>query len=154
MILGWREWVGLPSLKIPAIEAKIDTGARSSSLHTSSYEIFTQDGTNWVDYTLHPVPERPDVEIVGRALLLDRRAVKDSGGHEEERPFIESEIAIGAMTWTIELSLTNRENMKYRMLLGRTGMRGRALVNCEKFHLSGLTDRSAEKLYPLPPDIS
>lgn len=154
MILGWREWLALPTLDIPAIEAKIDTGARSSSLHTSSYEFVFKDGVEYVDYIIHPVPDRPDIEITGHAPLVDKRVVKDSGGHEEDRPFIMSDVTISGKTWPIELSLTNRENMKYRMLLGRTGMKGRALVDCEKFHLSGPVSKAALKLYPKPPQQS
>ncbi len=128
-VLGWREWVALPELNIPAIKVKVDTGARSSALHTHDYEIFEGENGDRVRFHLHPLRHHPEVEIEGEALIIDYRVVRDSGGHEEKRPFIQTQIQIGPHRWTIDLSLTNRENMKFRMLLGRASISSRFLVD-------------------------
>ena len=129
-LLGWREWLSIPELGIARIKAKIDTGARSSCLHTRGLEVYTADsGERRVRFSVHPLPKRPSVEAVCDVPLLASRTVRDSGGHEEERPFIRIPVTLGPHTWEVEFSLTSRDNMKFRMLLGRTAMKGRFLVN-------------------------
>ncbi len=134
--VGWREWVALPEISIPRIKAKIDTGARTSCLHTASYEIFQKDDQDWVRFTIHPIKSHHEVENHVEAPVTDYRIVKDSGGHEERRPFIKTTLAFPNTSWEIEISLSNRENMKFRMLLGRTSMRNRILVDCAKSYLT------------------
>jgi len=135
LTVGWREWVSLPEMKIPFIKAKIDTGARTSSLHTAEHEVFQKGGQDWVRFTVHPLKKNSEVETHTEASVSDYRVVRDSGGHEERRPFIKSLLKIGNETWEIEMSLCNRENMKFRMLLGRTALKGRVLVDCSQSYL-------------------
>lgn len=136
LTVGWREWVELPDLGVPNIKAKIDSGARTSCLHTSDYQIFQKDGADWVSFTLHPIKNHQEIENRAEAPVCDYRTVRDSGGHEEKRPFIKTMLKIGDLNWPIEVSLSNRESMKFRMLLGRTTMSRRILIDCSKSYLT------------------
>lgn len=124
LIIGWREWLSLPALRIPAIKAKIDTGARTSALHAFYVEPFDKNGITMVRFGVHPLQKRLDLEIACEAPVKDHRLVSDSGGHREMRYVIETEMRLGALTRRIEMTLTNRDNMTFRMLLGRTAMAG------------------------------
>ncbi|GEM_PF-601578 len=129
-IIGWREWLSIPELGIPRIKAKVDTGARTSCLHTCGLELYTGPrGEERVRFKVHPLQRKPDYSVECDCPLLNQRQVKDSGGHEEVRPFIRIPVTLGNVTWEVEFSLTNRDNMKFRMLLGRTAMNGRFLVS-------------------------
>lgn len=145
VLIGWREWLALPDIGIPGIKAKIDTGARSSALHTHDYEVEEVDGQPWVRFHLHPLVHRPDVELRCRAEVVAFREVKDSGGHVEQRPFIRTHVVMAGIEWPVLLSLTNRESMKFRMLLGRTAMAGRFAVDAG---LSYVVSRSLSQVYP------
>ncbi len=129
LIVGWREMLSLPNLGIDKIKAKIDTGARTSCLHAFKVESFHKGDTLWVRFWIHPIQHNSDVEVVCEAKVMDERTVRDSGGHEESRYVIESEVNIGGQQWPIEITLTNRENMAFRMLLGRTAMNNRIVVD-------------------------
>ncbi len=129
MLVGWREIVSLPSLGISTIKAKVDTGARTSCLHTFKLETFEQDDQLWVRFWMHPLQNNEQEIVVCEAPVVDQRIVRDSGGHEETRFVIQSDITIGDHTWNIELTLTNRENMLFRMLLGRTAMHKKIIVD-------------------------
>lgn len=135
--VGWREWVSLPELGIEHIKAKIDTGARTSALHAFSVRAFTKHGKKMVRFQIHPYQRRNDVVVECVAPVLDKRWVTDSGGHRERRYVIESSVKLGDLVWPIELTLTNRENMKFRMLLGRTAMKGKITVNPGRSYLVG-----------------
>lgn len=128
-IIGWREWIALPSLNIPKIKAKIDTGARTSALHAFSLRPFSEDGKNKIQFDIHPFQHDVNEIINCVADVVDRRLVTDSGGHEEERYVIETMVTIAGQTWPIEITLTERENMLFRMLLGRSALRKRFIVN-------------------------
>ena len=127
LVLGWEEWVALPDLGLPALKAKVDTGAKSSALHAFAIEPFGRAERPRVRFGVHPIPERPDIEVTCSSDVLDRRQFTSSNGETESRFVIASKISIGGRAnpvreWPIELSLTNREQMSYRMLLGRQGI--------------------------------
>jgi len=127
--IGWREWISLPGLNIDKIKAKIDTGARTSALHAFSLKPFTENGKNKIRFEIHPLQHDTHQAIICIADVVDKRAVTDSGGHEEERYVIQTPITIAGQTWPIEITLTERENMLFRMLLGRSALRKRFIVN-------------------------
>jgi len=129
LTVGWREMLSLPNLGIDKIKAKIDTGARTSCLHAFKVESFHKGDTLWVRFWIHPIQHNSEFEVVCEAKVMDERTVRDSGGHEESRYVIESEVNIGGQQWPIEITLTNRENMAFRMLLGRTAMNNRIVVD-------------------------
>ena len=135
--IGWREWLSLPELGVEHIKAKIDTGARTSALHAFSVRAFTKHGRKMVRFKIHPYQRRKDIVVECVAPVLDRRMVTDSGGHREQRYVIESLVKLGEQVWPIELTLTNRETMKFRMLLGRTAMKGKFIVNPGRSYLVG-----------------
>jgi hypothetical protein len=145
MTLGWREWLVLPELGIPAIKAKLDTGARTSSLHTFSIESFRSHGRPKVRFGIHPLQKRRDVELFCVADVVDRRVVSDSGGHRELRYVISTPVQLGDTTWPVEITLTNRDTMRFRMLIGRSAMRDRLIVDPDRSYLTG---RSLARSYP------
>lgn len=146
--VGWREWLGLPELGIPAIKAKIDTGARSSALHAASLELFERDGGTWVRFLMHPVRKRRDIEISAAAPVVDRRVVSDSGGNRLQRVFIRTVVSVGGASWPIEVNLSDRETMLFPMLLGRTAMAGRLQVDPGRCYLLGRPSRHLAAEYP------
>ena len=127
--LGWREWVSLPELGLSAIKAKIDTGARTSALHAFQLERYRHDGAARVRFHMHPLQYDTETVIVCDALLKDERPVTDSGGHTELRYVIETTVNIGSFSGPIEFTLTNRDSMRFRMLIGRQAMKNVFLVN-------------------------
>ena len=137
MIIGWREWLELPELGIAAIKAKIDTGARTSSLHTHFIEHIDNNQTERIRFGVRPLRKRKDIEVICETDILDYRRVKDSGGHSEIRCFILTPVKLGGYRWPIEISLTNREDMRFRMLLGRTAVKSGFLIDPNKSYLTG-----------------
>ncbi|MEM7767030.1 MAG: ATP-dependent zinc protease [Pseudomonadota bacterium] len=127
--LGWVEWLALPSLGLPAIKAKIDTGARSSALHAQAIEPFGPGNARQVRFLIQPDPDNPALERTCSAPIIDHRRVTSSNGEAEERYVIETPIEIGGRRWPIEITLTNRDSMAYRMLLGRSAMAGGVIVD-------------------------
>ena len=136
-VLGWREWVGLPGLGIQQIKAKVDTGARTSALHAFELNPFQQQGEDWIEFSMHPFQRDTTTVVVCQAKIVDRRTVTDSGGHREDRWVIATPLTIGAFEWDVEFTLTSRDDMLFRMLLGRTALRTRALVDSSRSYLVG-----------------
>ncbi len=128
-VIGWREWVSLPDLGIEKIKAKVDTGARTSALHAFSLQPFIEDGQHKIKFEIHPMQHNTDNIITCIADIVDKREVTDSGGHTEERFVIVTPLAIAGQLWPIEVTLTERENMLFRMLLGRSALRKHFMVN-------------------------
>ncbi|MFK7994859.1 MAG: ATP-dependent zinc protease [Granulosicoccus sp.] len=130
MTVGWREWVSLPDLGLPAIKAKVDTGARTSAVNASDIERFTHtDGSDWVAFTVMPIQRVSNISRRCQAPLVDIRKVTDSGGHSEERFFITTTLVLGSLTRTVEITLAQRTDMLFRMLLGRTSLIPDVVVN-------------------------
>lgn len=127
--MGWREWISLPSLGVKAVKAKVDTGARSSCLHAYDLREVRRHGQVWLVFKVHPL-QRNDRHIVEcEAQLLEYRQVTSSNGRREVRPVIRTDIELGDLRWQIELTLTRRDAMGFRMLLGREAIRGRFMVD-------------------------
>jgi len=140
VMLGWREWVALPELGIDHIKAKVDTGARSSALHTFRLQTFEENGIARVRFAIHPLQGNTGLERECVADLVDERNVTDSGGHTELRPVISTTVRLGSLCKNIEITLANRETMKFRMLLGRTAMYGSVVVDPAASYLLGKPD--------------
>lgn len=136
-IVGWREWISLPELKIDRIKAKIDTGARTSVLHAFQLNLFEDKGVKMVDFSIHPDQYSKERVIQCSSFLHDIRGVTDSGGHKELRPVIKTGIKLGQYTWQIEITLTNRDDMRFRFLLARSGVPKNFLISTSSSYLLG-----------------
>lgn len=135
--IGWKEWVALPELKLPAIIAKVDTGASTSALHAFMVEKFEDNGVEKVRFGIHPIPDRPEIEIYCIAHLVEERKITSSNQQTELRYVIRTTAQFGKHAWPIEITLTNREEMSSRMLIGRSAMAGRLVVVPEASFLLG-----------------
>lgn len=124
--IGWREWVALPALDLPAVKAKVDTGARTSALHAFDIQALATgaDGVQMVEFKVQPLQRNDTLVRLCRAPIVDRRRVTDSGGHGEDRFVISTDLDLGDVHRSIEMTLTERPNMLFRMLLGRTALKG------------------------------
>lgn len=129
VVLGWREWLALPELGVPAIKAKLDTGARTSSLHAFGMVRFEAEGRPMVRFEIHPRQRSRAGAVAVEAEVTEERWVMNSGGTRELRPVIETDVMVGENRWPIELTLTRRDAMGFRMLLGRQALRKRAMVD-------------------------
>ncbi len=127
--IGWREWVSLPDLGVDMIKAKVDSGARTSSLHAFNIEIYKRGENKFVKFTIHPEQRSDNREKVCRSKILEFRKVKSSNGQSELRPVILTKVKLLNETWEVEMTLTNRDEMGFRMLLGRESIRKRFLID-------------------------
>ncbi len=136
LIIGWREWAALPELGVERIKAKIDTGARTSAIHAFDIEVSKKKGRDWVRFAIHPY-QKDDTKIqMCTCPVLDIRIITNSGGAREQRVVIETQLSLGNFSWPIEVTLTNRDVMGFRMLVGRTAIKGQFLVDPGRSFLS------------------
>ncbi|MGO2356482.1 MAG: ATP-dependent zinc protease family protein [Marinomonas foliarum] len=151
IVIGCEEWCTFPSLNIPAIKARVDSGAKTSSMHAINIKRFTRNDEHWVRFEVHPLQKNRKATVHCEAQLVDQRVIKSSSGDKESRPVIRVPLTLGNKTWEAEVTLTNRDTMGYRMLLGREAMNGRVLIDPEGLCLQG--DKQEEtlvELYKIP----
>ena len=137
LVIGWREWVALPDLGVRSVKAKVDTGARTSSLHAFDLEEFRKNSQDWVRFTIHPEQRSSKREKSVQARVHEWRDVRSSSGEAELRPVILTTIHIMGESWEVELTLTRRDAMGFRMLLGRQAVRGHIVVDPGRSFLNG-----------------
>jgi ribosomal protein S6--L-glutamate ligase len=147
VIVGSEEWCSFPELGIPTIKARVDSGAKTSALHAVNISPFQKEGENWVKFDINPIQNNTKTVIHCQAPLVDKRIVKSSSGFREKRYVIKTELQVGESLWQIEVTLTNRDSMGFRMLLGREAMSGRLLVDPEQKYLLGQPTREKLKEY-------
>ena len=148
VILGSEEWCSFPELGIPTIKARVDSGAKTSAMHALNIAPFIKNDANWVKFDINPIQNNIKTIIHCEAPLVDKRIVKSSSGFREHRYVIQTSLKIGDAKWPIEMTLTNRDSMGFRMLLGREAMSGRVLVDPEQKYLLGQpTAESLKELY-------
>jgi len=151
LVVGWEEWLALPELGLPAVCAKVDTGARTSALHAFVVEPYGPEGKRRVRFGIHPIPGNQDIEVFCSAELVEQRMVTSSNGESELRYVIRTPVEIGGQSWPIEISLTNRETMQYRMLFGRSALTDDIIVDPNASFVQGLQDESAYQDFPKSP---
>ncbi|WMW22989.1 RimK/LysX family protein [Methanolobus mangrovi] len=150
LILGWREWVALPDLGLHAIKAKVDTGARTSALHAFNIDLYEDDGIEMVRFFVHPIQKNQNFQVECIAPLKDQRQVTDSGGHKELRYVIETDVVVANRRYPIELTLTDRDTMLFRILLGRSAIDNSMMVDpgasfiCGKLNTNKVYDLKSE----------
>ncbi|GAB2775078.1 RimK/LysX family protein [Nocardioides salsibiostraticola] len=144
-IAGWREWVSLPSIGVPWVKAKLDTGARTSAIHAFDLEEFDRDGTPWVRYSVHPWQRSAEDSVVAESPILDRRGVRSSSGHTEERLVVMMELSLVGHSVDAEMTLSRRDEMGFRMLVGREALRRAFLVDPGRSYVGGRPPRSSRR---------
>ncbi len=149
VIIGWEEWCSFPDIGLPAIRAKVDTGAKTSALHAFNINHYIERDKEFVKFDIHPVHKDKRFVRSCIAPMIDRRYVSDSGGHKEQRYVIKTLIKLGRFIWEIEITLANRDHMSFRMLLGREALRhGKIIVDPAKSCLQGkIKLEEVRKLY-------
>lgn len=139
ILVGWQEWCGLPNLKVKYIKAKVDTGAKTSALHAFNIKEFTRNKEKHVSFEIHPIQGDDKTLVAVKAKVTDERYVTSSNGHREKRYVITTKLCLGDHNYDIELTLTNRDSLRFRMLLGRDALKTHCIVdpakkNCIKKH--------------------
>jgi hypothetical protein len=141
-IAGWREWVGLTGLGVESIKAKLDTGARTSAIHAFDVESYRRDGDLRVRFFIHPLQKDDTLKVACDEKVADIRTVGNPGGRREKRFIIRTGLRLGDEAWPVDLSLTDRDEMGFRLLIGRTAMHGRLLVDPDHSFRLGKNKRS------------
>jgi len=144
-IAGWREWVGLPALGVGQIKAKLDTGARTSALHAFNKETFWRDEELWVRFFVHPFQKDDKKVIACESAVEGIRTVTNPGGRRQKRLVIRADITLGGETWPIDLSLTDRDEMGFRLLIGRTAMHRKLIIDPDRSYRLGKRRRVKRK---------
>lgn len=148
LIIGWSEWCTLPGLGLPAIKAKIDTGAKTSSLHAFDIQPFVRKKRDYVSFKIHPIQGNNQVSIACISEISDQRNVMSSNGHIEHRYVIRTPVRLGDKKWDIELTLSNRDPLKFRMLLGREALVHYVIIDPARVMCQGkVTKRKLSRLY-------
>jgi len=148
VIVGSEEWCSFPALGIPTIKARVDSGAKTSALHATNITPFEKDGENWIRFDINPIQNNLKAVIHCEAVLVDKRVVKSSSGYREQRYVIKTTLEIGGSLWEIEVTLTNRDSMGFRMLLGLEAISGRILMEPEqKYLVKQPTNRNIKEYY-------
>lgn len=151
LIIGWQEWIQLPKLHLPAIKCKIDTGAKTAALHADNIEVFSRQGERFVHFTVHPLQKNTKIAVSCSAKVIDERTITSSTGGKEHRYIIKTPITLGHLKWEIELSLSNRDSMTFRMLLGRDALRYLFIIDPQKTLCQGKHDlKTIQKWYRKP----
>lgn len=135
-LIGWREWVQLPEFRIEWIKAKVDSGAKTSTLHAFDLEYFEKSGTTWARFSIHPWQRSDTPSCLAETEVVDFRLVRSSNGGLERRPVIHTSVILMGQTMPIELTLTNRDQMGFRMLLGRQAIRNRFVIDAGRSYYS------------------
>ena len=151
LLIGWQEWCSLPELKIPAIKAKIDTGARTSAIHAFDIQPFVKHDKNYVRFSVHPLQHNDNLVVTCSVLVADQRLIMSSSGHKELRYVIKTPIMLGTKVWEIEVTLSNREPLLFRMLLGREALQNGIIIEPHKMLCQGhLATKELKKIYSKP----
>ena len=150
MVIGWSEWCALPDLKIPAIKAKIDTGAKTSAIHAFDIEQKRKNNKDWVFFSVYPLQRSKAIAVRCGAEAVDKRHVMSSSGHKEYRFVIFTSLVLGEQRWEIEMTLSNRDPLLFRMLLGREALHGQVYIDpFQRLKQGKLTKANLNKLYKL-----
>ena len=144
-VIGWRDWAALPDLGIARIKVKVDTGARSSSLHAFDIRVTQRDGKRFARFKVHPIQRDASQTVESEAEVLEYRSVRSSSGHAAMRPVIVTTVQWLDQAWPVELTLASRDEMGFRMLLGREAVRGRFLVDAGKSFYGGNPKRKKKR---------
>lgn len=147
LTVGWCEWVALPGLGLPALKAKIDTGAKTSALHAVNIKPFVRNGVDYVRFTICPVQANQSLKIRCTSKIIDERHVLSSNGHKEERFVISTQIKLGGRVWNIEVTLSNRDPLRFRMLLGREALKRCVIYPSRKYCQGGISKDELFKRY-------
>lgn len=151
-VIGLREWIALPDLGVEDLRAKIDTGARTSALHATDIKPFKRDGQSWVRFTAHFGTQADARSLACEAPVISRKTIKSSTGHSQSRYVIRTRLALGTRCWPVEFTLTCRETMRYRLLLGSKALlEGQFLVDPAQSHLQPKPRLSANPVQPTSP---
>ena len=146
--IGWQEWVSLPNLNIPALKAKIDTGAKTSSLHAFDIRRCKRKSVDCVKFIVEPIQGNHLVQVPCCAPIIDIRNVMSSNGHMEKRFVISDTLEVGDRSWTIEITLSNRDPLRYRMLLGREALRRQTIIEpAKKLMVGKISSEEILRLY-------
>ncbi|MFM8454739.1 MAG: ATP-dependent zinc protease [Gammaproteobacteria bacterium] len=148
MLIGWQEWCALPQLHLPAIKAKIDTGAKTSVLHADDIKPFYRSGVLYVHFNVHPLQKNTQLNRLCTAKVVDQRIIMSSNGHKERRYVIHTPVMLGPIAWEIDITLTHRGPLSFRMLLGRDALKGHSLIDPSKTLLvTKLNSKQIKLLY-------